>query len=241
MTSTAAPRAVRVRTLWIAETFADTIQGEGPSAGTPAMFIRTSGCNLECRPWCDTPYTWDRARFDLPAERTRRSVAELAAWAAGRPEPLAVLTGGEPLMQQRALIPLARALAEMGKRVEIETNGTYAPAAELTCLGVHFNVSPKLPNAGMPPSRTIRPDALAAFAAAPNRVFKFVVRDPSDLSQVDALVTAYGLTGVWVMPEGTTPSKVINGMRDLVPVVARRGYRISPRLHVLMWGDERGR
>jgi organic radical activating enzyme len=230
-----------MRTLWIAETFADTIQGEGPSAGTPAMFIRTSGCNLECRPWCDTPYTWDRARFDLSAERTRRSVAELAAWAAARPEPLTVLTGGEPLMQQRALIPLARALAGLGKRVEIETNGTYAPAADLTGLGVHFNVSPKLANAGMPASRTIRPDALAAFAATPNRVFKFVVCDLSDLDQVDALVAGYGLTEVWVMPEGTTPRAVIDGMRTLVPAVVGRGYRISPRLHVVMWGDERGR
>ena len=43
------------------------------------------------------------------------------------------------------------------------------------------------------------------------------------------------------MPEGTTPREVIDGMRDLVPAVAGRGYRISPRLHVLMWGDERGR
>jgi 7-carboxy-7-deazaguanine synthase len=241
MTSTAALGTAPVRRLWIAETFADTIQGEGPSAGTPAMFIRTSGCNLECRPWCDTPYTWDRARFDLPAERTRRSVAELAAWAAARPEPLVVLTGGEPLMQQRALIPLANALVAIGKRVEIETNGTYAPATELTCLGVHYNVSPKLANAGMPSSRTIRPGALAAFAAAPNRVFKFVVCDPSDLDQVDALVTQCGLTQVWVMPEGTTPRAVTDGMKALVPAVVERGYRISPRLHVVMWGDQRGR
>jgi 7-carboxy-7-deazaguanine synthase len=238
--TTATASTAPVRTLWIAETFAGTVQGEGPSAGTPAMFIRCSGCNLECR-WCDTPYTWDRARFDLPAERARRSVAELASWAAGRPEPLAVLTGGEPLMQQRALVPLARALAALGKRVEIETNGTYPPAAELACLGVHFNVSPKLASAGMPASRTIRPDALAAFAATPNRVFKFVVGDPSDLGQIDALVARYRLTEVWVMPEGTAPRAVIDGMRALVPAVAGRGYRISPRLHVLMWGDERGR
>jgi 7-carboxy-7-deazaguanine synthase len=238
--TTATASTAPVRTLWIAETFAGTVQGEGPSAGTPAMFIRCSGCNLECR-WCDTPYTWDRARFDIRAERTRRSVADLSAWAADSPEPLAVLTGGEPLMQQRALIPLASALAGMGKRVEIETNGTYLPAAELAGLGVHFNVSPKLTNAGLPAVRAIRPDALAAFAATPNRVFKFVVSDLSDLRQVDALVAAYGLTGVWVMPEGTTPSAVINGMRDLVPAVTSRGYRISPRLHVLLWGDERGR
>jgi len=239
MTTAAGAVTASVRTLWIAETFAGTIQGEGPSAGTPAMFIRTSGCNLECR-WCDTPYTWDRERFDLPAERTRRSVAELADWAGTCPEPLAVLTGGEPLMQQRALIPLAHALVSLGKRVEIETNGTYPPTAELTSLGVHFNVSPKL-NADMPASRTIRPGALEAFANAPSRVFKFVVCEPADLDQVDALVTAFGLTEVWVMPEGTTPRSVIDGMRALVPAVIGRGYRISPRLHVLMWGDERGR
>jgi organic radical activating enzyme len=238
--TTAAVDTAPGRTLWIAETFAGTIQGEGPSVGTPAMFIRTSGCNLKCQ-WCDTPYTWDRARFDLSAERSRRGVPELAAWAKTRPEPLAVLTGGEPLMQQRALIPLARALVGLGKRVEIETNGTYAPAAEMTCLGVHFNVSPKLDNAGMPASRAIRPDALAAFAATQNRVFKFVVGDPSDLDQVDALVAGYGLTEVWVMPEGTTPHAVIDEMRTLVPAVAERGYRISPRLHVVLWGDERGR
>jgi len=228
------------RTLWIAESFAGTIQGEGPSAGTPAMFIRTSGCNLACA-WCDTPYTWDGTRFDLPAERARRSVPELTAWAAARPEPLAVLTGGEPLMQQRALVPLARALAGLGKRVEVETNGTYAPTADLTCLGVHFNVSPKLASAGMPGERAIRPDVLEAFAATPSRVFKFVVGNPADLDQVDALVTRCGLTEVWVMPEGTTPGAVIDGMRTLVPAAVRRGYRISPRLHVLLWGDERGR
>lgn len=238
--TTAAADTAPVRTLWIAETFARTVQGEGPSAGTPALFIRTSGCNLKCR-WCDTPYTWDRTRFDLPRERSRRSITELAAWAAARPEPLAVLTGGEPLMQQHALVPLARALAGLGKRVEIETNGTYPPADELTGLGVYFNVSPKLASACMPASRTIRPDALAAFAATPNRVFKFVVGDRSDLGQVDALVARYGLTEVWLMPEGTTPRAVIDGMKSLVPAAVERGYRISPRLHVLMWGDERGR
>lgn len=239
MTRAAIQDAAPARTLWIAETFAGTIQGEGPSAGTPALFIRTSGCNLECR-WCDTPYTWDRTRFDLRAERTRRTVVELGAWAAARPEPLAVLTGGEPLMQQHALVPLARTLADLGKRVEIETNGTYSPTDELACLGVHFNVSPKL-NAGMPLSRTIRPSAMEAFANTPRRIFKFVVCGPSDLDQVDELVTEFGLTEVWVMPEGVTPRSVIDGMKALVPAVVGRGYRISPRLHVLMWGDERGR
>ncbi|MEU2874032.1 7-carboxy-7-deazaguanine synthase QueE [Streptomyces olivoreticuli] len=138
------------RGLWVAETFADTVQGEGPSTGAPAAFIRLSRCNLTCLPWCDTPYTWDTSRFDLAKESRRTSVAEVLAWALSRPEKLIVISGGEPLMQQHAVVPLAQALADVGRRVEIETNGTYRPAGALIEAGVHFNVSPKLANSGMP-------------------------------------------------------------------------------------------
>ncbi|MEV0536767.1 7-carboxy-7-deazaguanine synthase QueE [Kitasatospora sp. NPDC050463] len=233
--------AAEALSLWIAETFADTIQGEGPSTGVPALFIRTSGCNLECRPWCDTPFTWDRSRFDLSRERTRMSVAEVAAWALARPEPLAVVTGGEPLMQQRALVPLVRTLIAGGKRVEIETNGTYRPYDELVATGVHFNVSPKLGNSGMAADRRIRDDVLRAFSAAPQRAFKFVVCSPTDLDEIDGLVERLALDQVWVMPEGTTAQVVTTGMKALVPALGSRGYRLGTRLHTLMWGDERGR
>ncbi|MEE1820962.1 7-carboxy-7-deazaguanine synthase QueE [Streptomyces sp. BE20] len=161
MTAALAPgEEAGTRGLWIADTFADTVQGEGPSTGVPALFIRTSGCNLACRPWCDTPYTWDRARFDLSRERRRMSVEEVADWALERPERLAVITGGEPLMQQKAIVALAWRLSAGGKRVEIETNGTYPPCRELVDAGVHFNVSPKLGNSGMPAGRRIRDDVL---------------------------------------------------------------------------------
>ena len=54
-------------TLPIAETFY-SIQGEGPSAGVPAVFLRTSHCNLRCPGWgpagaeqgCDTLAVWQQ-------------------------------------------------------------------------------------------------------------------------------------------------------------------------------------
>ena len=56
--------------LVVAEVFGPTFQGEGPSTGQRAGFVRLGRCNLDCS-WCDTPYTWDWERFD-PAAATRR-------------------------------------------------------------------------------------------------------------------------------------------------------------------------
>lgn len=98
-----------------------TIQGEGPFAGHPAVFIRLAGCNLQC-PGCDTEYT-DNRRSVSPHELVR-TVEQLAHddRAPGLREPLVVITGGEPFRQD--IGPLVRMLASAGIRVQIETNGT---------------------------------------------------------------------------------------------------------------------
>ncbi|MFI7104144.1 7-carboxy-7-deazaguanine synthase QueE [Streptomyces sp. NPDC050161] len=229
-------------TLPVTEKFAGTFQGEGPSTGVGAMFVRFAGCNESCR-GCDTPYTWDASRFDLRRESRREVVGELLAWALGRPEKLVVLTGGEPLLH-RHVVPLTLGLRAAGKDVEFETNGTLVPPRELVDAGVRFNVSPKLSvfGAGMPHGKRIVPAALRAFQESGLARFKFVVKDPSvELAEISALETAYGLDPVWVMPEGTTADAVLAGMRALAGPVSERGWHLSTRLHVLIWGDERGR
>ncbi|WP_152363218.1 7-carboxy-7-deazaguanine synthase QueE [Microlunatus speluncae] len=229
--------------LLIAETFGldpPTFQGEGPSCGAPAMFIRLSRCNLSCS-WCDTPYTWDWTRFDPHVEATRRSVAELAGWANSSPVELVVITGGEPLIQQRFLAPLVQSLIAGGKRIEIETNGTRTPDPELLIEGVRFNVSPKLANSGLTESQRIVPAALEAFTDSGRAVFKFVARTTQDLNEIEVLAGRYGLAPIWVMPEGTTPEALVVTTRAIAEAVAQRRWNLTPRLHVLAFGQERAR
>lgn len=229
--------------LIIAECFGvekPTFQGEGPSCGAPALFIRLSRCNLTCG-WCDTKYTWDWSRFDPRKESKRRTVADLLAWALGSAMELVVITGGEPLIQQPSLIPLVRGLLAAGKRVEFETNGTIAPGPALLVDGVRFNVSPKLANSGVDEDKRIKPAALEAFAASGRAVFKFVTRTVAELDEIGALVDRHGLDPVYVMPEGTTPEGLIKTTRVLADAVAARRWHFTQRLHVLAFAETRGR
>lgn len=225
--------------LRVAEMFA-SFQGEGPSAGQRAAFIRLSGCGVGCS-WCDEPQTWDWSRFSRDQESTRVELDEACAWAAGTGAGLAVITGGEPLAQLRAVTGLAVALAAAGLRVEVETSGTLTPTAELCAAVSMFSVSPKLANSGVPLERRIRPEALAAFAACGKAVFKFVACGTGDLDEAGELAARFGLAPVWVMPEGTTAGRVLEGMRELADGVLERGWNLTGRSHVLIWDGARGR
>lgn len=106
-----------------------TIQGEGPFSGRPCVFVRMAGCNLQC-PMCDTEYT---ERTQMAARDIRKEVTSLFYRATVKPvnrhyqpEPLVVITGGEPMRQPiRALVQL---LLDFGYAVQLETNGTlYQP------------------------------------------------------------------------------------------------------------------
>jgi 7-carboxy-7-deazaguanine synthase len=224
-------------------TFGPTFQGEGPSAGERALFVRLSRCNLSC-PGCDTPESWDWSRFHPHADSSWASVDELLRWIRQRDATeLVVVTGGEPLLQQRGVLTLVEALREDGHRVEIETNGTTVPSSQLVTCTARFNVSPKLAafGAGMSRSRRIVAEALESFASSGKAIFKFVASGVADLEEIEALVGVFGLAPVWVMPSGTTHEDIVAGLRALAEPVLARGWNLTGRLHILLWGDARGR
>lgn len=222
-------------TLTVNEVFGPTIQGEGPSAGHRAGFVRLGRCSLECS-WCDSKFSWDWSQFDPAIELHERSAADLLAELDAMDVDLVVITGGEPLLQQRQLATLIDACRDRGWRVEVETNGTIAPTLPVT----QWNVSPKLANAGMTLERRYRPDVLRAFEATGRAAFKFVVTGPGDLDEVEAIVEDCGLSNVWIMPEGTDASIITARMAELAGDVIDRGWHLTPRLHILIWGDRRG-
>jgi len=106
-----------------------SIQGEGFFAGTPAVFVRFSGCNLAC-PWCDTDHSHAE---EMTSEEIGNAVRGLLA---GHEGAIIVLTGGEPALQLRDDEPLFRGF---GFRICIETNGTLPVPAWVDWV----TVSPK--------------------------------------------------------------------------------------------------
>jgi len=232
----------RATVLVVNEIFGPTVQGEGPSAGQLAMFVRLYGCSLSCQ-WCDTAWTWDSARFDITGEQHPMTVDAVLQQLRGQIPGLVVVTGGEPLLQQDGLATLGEGITSAGiaGRIEVETSGTVPPWPTVTAAVTAFNVSPKLAHSGLRRPQRIRPEVLRQFAATGKAVFKFVARDLEDLNEIDGIVTGCGLAPVWVMPEGRDSATVLARMRALADPVIARGWNLTPRLHVLLWEDQRAR
>ena len=215
----------------IAETFY-SIQGEGATAGLPAIFVRLQGCTVGCG-WCDTKYSWDPAagrEVELPA-----LLDEVAAFPCRR----VVITGGEPL-ESALFPPLAVALSGSGYVVEVETSGTSAPAAE-TDAGIQWNVSLKLSGSGVPESTRVNPDAIRTFLAR-GAWWKFVVGEPGEIGEVLQLAERFALPRerVLLQPEGLRAEALAARTPWLVEACKTHGFRFSPRLHILIWGAKRG-
>ncbi|MEV0299090.1 7-carboxy-7-deazaguanine synthase QueE [Nocardia sp. NPDC050710] len=219
-------------TVLLAEKF-ESIQGEGPWTGQRCVFVRFSRCNLTCG-WCDEKSTWDWNRYHPAEVSSHVPVRELVAWVLERDVDLLVITGGEPMIQQPAMIALAAGVGSE-VRVQVETNGTQAPQPELRELVDLWVVSPKLSNSGVDYGRRIVPSALKALRSTGRAAFKFVVADHGDFTEIDKLAADFGLdpATIWVMPEGESPAKVTAGVELLRGPAAARGWQVSTRLHIL--------
>lgn len=193
-----------------------SLQGEGPAIGSPATFIRLSGCNLKCS-YCDTDHEKSKqmALTDL-INRIKDGPGRV------------IITGGEPMLAGEKLTSLARGIAETGRRADIETNGTISPPAGLIEYIENYVISPKLSNSGMAAQKRRLAQDL------PGGPLKFAVGDAGDLDEIGKIVKAMPGREVFVMPLGTGPHEMIHRMTLLRPAVEARGWRLLPRLHILL-------
>jgi 7-carboxy-7-deazaguanine synthase len=222
----------------IAEFF-QSIQGEGEFAGTPSVFLRTTGCNLRC--WfCDTPYTsWE-------PEGTHESWQDLAERILACDCQHVVVTGGEPMLQPD-VVPLTERLTRAGRLVTIETAGTVYRPVQAALM----SISPKRPNSTPTDHAwSSRHDALRDRLDVVTRMtreyryqLKYVIDSPSDVADVDGHVAQIGGVPpdrVFLMPQGTDVEALREKTRWLRDEAARRGYSVSPRLHIELFGNRRG-
>ena len=223
------------------EIFGPTFQGEGPHTGQHVSFLRLAGFNLSCI-WCDTPYSWDWERFDKNEESHKHSVSDVAKALTKLGANRVVITGGEPMLQQRHF-PLLYSLT--GMKIDVETNGTRMPTDDVIDVVDLFCVSPKLSHAGDSREQRIKIDVLQKFAELARigkAIFKFVAESEDDFDEIKEFIELGNIPhhAVWIMPEGATYNTQLENMRELSDAILDEGWNLSPRLHVIIWGSERG-
>jgi len=218
-----------------------SVQGEGLNFGKPAVFLRLALCNLVCV-WCDTKYTWDWQQYDpeeqileIPADEIQRQILRYNC-------KYLVVTGGEPMLQQKQLLSLLHYLKDNEFYVEIETNGTIVPDPELARLVDHWSVSPKLLNSGNPHSLREIPQAYHFFIDAPCSHFKYTIRNEGDFAEVWGIMQKYGVVPerTFLMPEARDTENLLEKSKWLVELCKNHGCLYSTRLQILLWGDRRG-
>jgi 7-carboxy-7-deazaguanine synthase len=213
----------------IAECFY-SIQGEGVTAGLPAVFIRLQGCSVGCV-WCDTKYSWD------PEMGQEVTLNGLILKASAFPCRRAVVTGGEPL-ESPLFAPLIAGLKAGGFTIEVETSGTIFP---LPLPVDQWHVSLKLAESKVPEAKRINPGIVREFVQR-GAWWKFVVVDASDVAEVIGLAERFVLPQerILLMPEGVQCKDILQRSTWVIEECKRYGFRYSPRLHILLWGARRG-
>ena len=144
-----------------------SIQGESTYAGLPCVLVRLTGCNLRCS-WCDSEYSFYGGR-KMTIEEVLDEVERLSPSGG-----LVEITGGEPMLQEREVIPLMHRLLNGGYKVLLETSGERP--LERVPAGVIKIVDVKCPNSGEPD--TFRVENLEALL--PPDEIKFVLSDRTD-------------------------------------------------------------
>ncbi len=156
-----------------------SIQGESSFAGVPCIFVRLAACNLRCV-WCDSEYTFTGGH-KMTAEEVEREVTRLAS------SGLVEFTGGEPMLQERELVPLMERLLAQGYRLLLETSGERP--LERVPRDVHKIVDVKCPGSGE--GGTFRLSNLATLTTHDEA--KFVLADRADYEYARDFIRQHGL------------------------------------------------
>lgn len=212
-----------------------SLQGEGSLAGVPSIFIRLAGCPLRCS-WCDTKYAWDSSEGrEMTCEQVLGAINDY-------PTRYVVLTGGEP-MAHEGVKELAAAIRKKGYHLTVETAGIrFVPGLEADIM----SISPKLSNSDQQDGSEERLNMaiLKQLMAVYAYQLKFVVDAPGDLNEIASILEeleGVDLYRVWLMPQATQRDSYLEKSQWLAEYCKQTGFSLSPRLQVMLWGNQRGK
>ena len=200
-----------------------SIQGESTFAGEPCVFVRLTGCDLRCT-YCDTEYAF--------YEGKKRSIDSIVEEVGTHPCRLVEITGGEPLLQKRVHVLMAR-LCDAGYTVLIETSGAHDIGG--IDPRVHRIMDLKCPDSGE--AARNRMENLPLFGVRDE--VKFVIGSEGDYAWAKAQVLA-GVPG-WVDRVNAILFSPVFGkvtpldlatwiLRDALPRV-----RMQIQMHKIIW------
>lgn len=209
-----------------------SIDGEGPTAGEIATFIRFGGCNLCCS-WCDTAYSIDKNLLGeaLTKEEIYRYIKKNGA-------NNVTITGGEPLIQEGIEDLISFLGRDPELLIHIETNGSV-PIYNFKKIGalnnVSFIVDYKLQSSGMENEMDLK-----NYEILSNKdVCKFVIASRLDLLRAGEIVDRYKLTekcGVYFspIPSRIDPLEIVEFMKSN----NMNHIKLQLQLHKIIWPPE---
>ena len=206
-----------------------SVDGEGPSSGELATFIRFQGCNLRCS-WCDTTYSWDKESTSevLTAKEIYNYIKENGVTNV-------TLTGGEPLIQENIDELLELLNIDDNLKIHIETNG----AVDIEPFkkrhkknNISYIVDFKLPSSNM----TNKMNLNNLKVVENSDVYKFVVGSNEDLQMAYELISKYDLTSKCLVYLSPVSGNI--DMQEIVEFMKDKKLnkvRLQAQLHKIIW------
>lgn len=238
-----------------------SLQGEGRTMGIPAIFLRLTGCNLMCggygveddgikrdgATWvCDTIEVWMKGEtlaFDELIDKLNQATNFIERLKSGVH---LVITGGEPLLQQKRIVAFLEYLEtsfDVTPIIEIETNATILPLDALDKRVHYWNTSPKISNSGMQDDKIIKTEILQWYAQNPNTMFKFVITRKEDFDEIYEKLIVTNLVDtskIVLMPGAESIQELLENNKMVADLCIEHQLRMCTRLHVEIWDQLTG-
>lgn len=242
-----------------------SIQGEGPTRGNPAVFVRTQGCNFMCggsggslvkegkATWyCDSEVIWKKGTEYDYNKFKMELISMIPGSLYNHNLPLSIIwTGGEPTMPRNAKgilyfmhrLKIDKYFKDINFFWELETNGSLSrlESLELFAFIDQINCSAKLSNSGMSKTLRINEEALKAINDTPNSVFKFVVSCQEDWYEIkEDYLPFIDMNKIVLMPAVDNVDDVQKTGEVVWKMAEQLGVRMTLRDHIIVWNKTVG-